>query len=78
MWWLSEIRIFYIFIRDIWRGLGPRGADSTLRPPKAADETPHFGAEGAEILKKQCFWPQKRHFRAKKGKNWPFFEKFWP
>ena len=51
------------------------GPDSTLRPPKAADETPHFGAEGAEILKKTVFLAPKTAFLGKKGPKLAFFRK---
>ena len=55
--------------------------------PQGGAQIPHFGRrrrpmkphisapKAPKFWKKQCFWPQKRHFRAKKGKNWPFFEK---
>ena len=42
-----------IYNRDIFGGPRPKGGpDSTLRAPKAADETTHFGAEGARTLEK--------------------------
>ena len=71
----NEIRI--INIRDIfWGGLGPRGAQIPHFGRRRRPMKPHISAPKApKFWKKQCFWPQKRHFRAKKGKNWPFFEK---
>ena len=55
-------------------GLGPGGPDSTLRPPKAADETPHFGAESAEIKKNSVFDPKNGIF-GQKGPKSAFFSK---
>ena len=44
------------------------GLDYKLRPPKADDKTPHFGSEGAEVLKKTVFLDPKGLFERKKAK----------
>lgn len=58
------------------RAAGPKRErpDFTLWPPQAADETPHFGAEGAEIMGEIEFLTQTTTFfvlvKANFGPNW--------